>query len=94
MLGGRKEAGIGVHVLEIGDPKQVSTREIDKIIGSYTENELYTAKIEVRSEDAYSYVIVHLPNETLVFNETIAGRVGIDNAWTVLKSDVLGSSPW
>ncbi len=94
MLGGRKEGGIGVFALEIGEPTRVSTREIEKIIGQYTEDELKNVVLESRTEDAYSYVIVHLPSDTLKFNETLAKTSGIDIAWSVLKSDVLGNQPW
>ena len=50
--------------------------------------------LESRQEDAYSFVIVHLPNETLKFNENIAKSSGIDVAWSIQKTDVLGDSPW
>ena len=94
MLGGRKEGGIGVFSLEIGEPARVSTREIEKVIGEYSETDLVDAVLESRTEDAYSFVIVHLPNHTLKFNETIAKTEGIEYAWSLLKSDVSGSLPW
>ena len=94
MLGGRKEGGIGVFSLEIGDPNRISTREVEKVIGKYTETQLQDAVLESRTEDAYSYVIIHLPQETLKFNETIAKKLDPDNAWSILKTDVLGDDPW
>lgn len=85
ILGGRKEGGIGVHVLGVGGSQQVSSREVDKVIGKYSELDLKDVVVEARIEDGYSFIIVHLPNETLLFNETVAGKVGIDQSWSILK---------
>jgi hypothetical protein len=94
LLGGRKEEAVSVHVLGVGAAQKVATREVDKIIGLYTETELESAVIESRSEDGYSFLVVHLPNHVLQFNETISSKVGIDQAWTILKTDVTGDRPW
>jgi hypothetical protein len=94
LLGGRKEEAISVHVLGVGAAKKVATREVDKIIGQYTETQLESAVIESRSEDGYSFLVVHLPQHVLQFNETIASKVGIEQAWTILKTDVTGDLPW
>jgi hypothetical protein len=94
LLGGRKEESVSVHVLSVGAAKKVATREVDKVIGLYTETQLESAVVESRTEDGYSFLIVHLPNHVLQFNETIASKVGIDQAWTILKTDVTGELPW
>jgi len=93
LLGGRKEEGVGVHILGVGSAERVSTREVEKVIGQYTETQLQTAIVESRTEDAYAFVIVHLPTRTLIFNETIAKSVGIQYAWSILKTGV-DSDPW
>jgi len=94
IMGGRKEESVSIHVLGVGSYTKVASREVDKIIGQYTEAELAPSILEARVEDDISYLIVHLPNETLLFNESIANTAGIDSAWTILKSDVLGDRPW
>jgi hypothetical protein len=93
LLGGRKEGALGVHVLGVGSSKQVSTRSIDKIIGEYDEAELADVRLEARSQDGMSFVYVHLPDQTLMFNETLAASAGIDQAWSVITG---GDSirPW
>lgn len=93
IMGGRKEGSVGVYALGVGSSPQVSTREVDKIIAQYTEEELSDAYLEARVEDGYSFLYVHLPNETLMFNETLAQSNGIDTAWSILKSGH-GSAPW
>jgi hypothetical protein len=92
-LGGRKEGAIGVHVLGVGSSQQISSRSIDKIIGQYTEQQLVDASMESRIQDGMSVVYVHLPNECLMFNETIAQSNGIDNAWSIIKRGV-NNLPW
>ncbi|MEE8598095.1 MAG: packaged DNA stabilization protein, partial [Dehalococcoidales bacterium] len=94
LLGSRKEESISVHVLGVGAAQKVATREVDKIIGLYTENQLQGAVVEPRTEDGYSFLIVHLPNHVLQFNETLAKKSGIEQAWTILKTDVTGDLPW
>jgi len=94
ILGGRKDESVSVHVLGVGLSKKIATREIDKIIGTYTETELAGSVLETYEEDGYTYLIIHLPNHTLMFNVTFAEKIGIDQAWTLLKTDVLGDNPW
>ena len=91
ITGGRREEAVAVHLIGVGSSKKVSTREIDKILKEYTEPELSDMRMESRVEDNTSFILVHLPNETLCFNETIAEDFGIDVAWTILKSDVKGN---
>ena len=86
ILGGRKEECISVHSLGVGSVSKVATREVDKIIGKYTEDELSGVVMEARVEDGYYHLLIHLPNETLMYNETIAKSQGLELAWTILNS--------
>lgn len=86
ITGGRKSDAVSVHIVGLGDSQKVSSREIDKILGKYTEPELSDMRMEARTEDDVVFILVHLPNETLCFNETIAESFGIDSAWCVLKT--------
>jgi len=94
ILGGRKEEAVSVHAVSIGSAQKVATREVDKIIGQYTETALRDSVVETYEEDGYTFILIHLPSHTLQFNQTIAKTAGIDNAWTILKSDVEGDKPY
>lgn len=94
ILGGRKEESVSVYSLGIGSATKVASREVDKIIGTYTETELTGVVVEARVEDNYSHLIIHLPNHVLLYNEDVARTAGKDQAWSILKSDVLGDNPW
>ena len=94
ITGGRKEESLGVYVVGIGSSEKVSTREIDKILAEYTEPELSDMRMESRSEDGQSFVIVHLPSESLLLNISIMKVFGIEYAWSILKTDVQGDTPY
>ncbi len=86
IMGGAKEENVSVHILGVGSSTKVATREIDKLIGKYSEEELSKSVLESRAEDGYHYLIVHLPDETLIYNHTIAKEFGYQNAWSILRS--------
>ncbi len=94
IMGGRKEEDVSIHQVGAGDITKIASREVDKIISKYTEEELSLSVLEARGEDDYHYLIVHLPRETLMFNVEIARAAGRDAAWTILKTDVLGDAQW
>jgi len=86
IMGGKKETAVGVYALGIGSSAKISSREVDKIIGLYDESRLSTCVVEAYSEDDYSFLIVHLPDYTLIFNEKAAQKIGVEKAWSVLTS--------
>jgi len=92
-VGGRKSEGLGVHVLNGTIPQRVSTREVEKVLGQYSESDLVNMNMESRSEDGIDYVIIHLPNETLQFNATVSQKFGNENGWSILKTG-LDSDVW
>lgn len=94
ITGGRKDDAVSVHIVTLGKSQKVSTREIDKILSTYSEPELSDMRMECRTEDDVVFILVHLPNETLCFNETIAAKFGKGNAWTILKTDVEGDNTY
>ncbi len=88
IMGGAKEENVSIHALTVGGTEKLATREVDKIIGKYSEDALGKSVLEARIEDGYMYLIVHLPNETLMLNYTLAKVAGLSVAWSILKSDV------
>jgi len=94
IMGGRKEEDVSIHVVGVGRVTKVASREVDKVIGQYTEEELSTAVLEARVDEGYQYLIVHLPNETLLYNVKVAAIAGDEQAWTILQSDVTGNAQW
>jgi 3-polyprenyl-4-hydroxybenzoate decarboxylase len=94
ILGGRKKESPSIHILNAGQETTIATREIDKVISLYNEEELSTAYLESRVVDRDKFLIVHLPNHTLLYNHTIASKFGIDAAWSYVKTGVEEDHPW
>jgi hypothetical protein len=93
ILGGRKDESVRLQVVGAGQLTPVSTRSVDDIINSYTEQQLSTAVLESRSDARDKVVIVRLPNHTLMFNYNAAQAIGADNAWSILSYGT-DNAPW
>jgi len=91
ILGGSKGSQVSLMLLGAGQAQSVTTRSVNKIIAKYTEAQLSLCKIEARMEAEDHLIYVHLPNDTLVFNSTIAKAFGLSSAWSILKS---GQNQW
>lgn len=92
-VGSRKQGSLGVHVLTVGSSQQVSTMAVDRVLAQYSESELSDISMEARTQDGLSFIYIHLPNETLMFNATVATATGIENAWSIVKRGTAGL-PW
>jgi hypothetical protein len=94
ILGGRKEESPSIHILNGGQESTIATREIDKVLSLYTEIELSAAYLEARVVDRDKFLVVHLPNHTLLYNHSIGSKVGLQNAWSYVKTGVHEDFPW
>lgn len=86
VVGSRKESNLGAHKLNVGYSTKISTREVDKVLNQYSDSELADIRMECRSKDDTSFIIIHLPNETLCYNKTIADVFGKEYGWFLLKT--------
>ena len=94
ILGGRKEESPSIHILNGGQEATIATREIDKILSQYSEKELSKAYLESRVVDRDKFLIVHLPDYTLLYNHTVGSKFGGSVAWTYVKTGVDIDEPW
>jgi hypothetical protein len=94
VLGSGRGEAISIHGISSGTYQSIASREVDKVLAEYTETELQGAWLETRVEDRDRFIIVQLPRHTLLFNLTVAEKVGKDNAWTVLKDGFDSGTPW
>ncbi len=93
ILGGGKEESVSVHYISAGTYTSIATREVDKIIATYSEGELANAVLETRVQDKDKFILVRLPSDTLLFNATIATKFGVEFAWTIVKTG-FNNDPW
>lgn len=94
IVGRREETGPSIYRMQGGGSQIVATREIDQILGAYSSEDLSNVVIDALEQDGYSFIIIHLKDHTLLYNETISESFGNEVAWSLLKSDVLGTTPF
>ena len=81
-------------VIQSGSAESITSREIEKVLTKYTGDELSKTVIEVFTKDSITWMVAHLPNETLVYNDTIAKAYGLVAAWSIIKTDVYGDKTY
>ena len=81
-------------IIQSGSSESITTREIEKVLVKYTDDELSTVTLDMFVKDSVVWFIAHLPNEVLAFNYTMSKKFGVEYSWSILKSDVLGDLPF
>jgi hypothetical protein len=92
MGGGRNEAP-SIFMGANGSTQKIATREIEQILATYTETQLASAFLEERIDKAHQFLIIHLPNHTLVFDGASTQAMG-QPIWFTLSSTLTGDSQW
>ncbi|MFT5450820.1 MAG: hypothetical protein ACI9N9_000300 [Enterobacterales bacterium] len=82
------------NVIRSGSTQTITSREIEKVLTEYTSDELSKTVIEVFTKDSVTWMVAHLPNKTLVYNDTVANSYGVGAAWSIIKTDVYGDKTY
>ena len=93
-VGGRKYESLSVYAMSTGGSEKMATRQIEKVLAKYSDSELTNITLETRQLFGYSYLILQLPRETLMFNYTIAKSIGVEFAWSILATGSEIITPW
>lgn len=86
-VGGRKETDLSVWAYSQGSSQKIATREIEQILAEYSREDLENITVDAFEYENIPLVIIHLPNETLLYN-------GALNSWSILKSDASGDTTY
>lgn len=89
IFGGGKEYSPSFYLLT-NTYVNISTKEIDSIIDTYSDYELVNLKIEFRDTRDQGLVICHLPMHTLVYDVRLSQRLG-EHIWCLWDS---GDNTW
>lgn len=81
---GRNEAP-AVWIMVPGDTQKLSTREIEQILLGYSEAQLSTVVVEARVDKAHQHLMIHLPDQCLVY-DAAASAVVQEPVWFTLDS--------
>ena len=89
VFGGSKEYSPTFYMLS-NSYSNISTKEIDSIIDTYSDYELVNIKIEYRDTRDQGLVICHLPRHTLVYDVKLSQKLG-ESIWYQWST---GDLPW
>lgn len=93
-LGGARDEAPSVWLSAgLGIAQNIATREIQKLIKTYTETQLATATLEYWAEDEQQFTYLHLPDYTLAYD--VAGSQAAQQPlWFLLDSSNDGTGAW
>ncbi len=83
---GRNEAP-SIWLASGGQSARIATREIDLILKTYSETTLSQALMEVRVDEGHQHLLVHLPDQTLVYDANASRLLG-DAVWFIQTTAV------
>lgn len=84
-VGGARNEAPAVWIGSNSSTTKLSTREIDQILGEYTELQLSQAVVEARVSNGHQLLYIHLPDQTLVYDGA-ASLVVNEPVWFTLTS--------
>lgn len=87
-LGSAYNESPGIHVAVNGASTKLSTREIDKILADYSEGTLANSVLEARIDQDHRNLMLHLPDQSLVYDAGASSAVGTP-VWYTLDSGTL-----
>lgn len=85
---GRNEAP-AVWIGSNSSTSKLSTREIDQILGEYTESDLASTVMEVRVTKGHQLLYLHLNDQCLVYDGAASQTVG-EPVWFILTTSIIG----
>jgi hypothetical protein len=86
-LGSGRNESPAVYLMQPGDTLKLSTREIDTILGEFTEAQLAAAVVEARTDKSHQHLLIHLPDRCLVYDAAASQQMQ-QPIWFVLHSGV------
>jgi len=88
-VGGGRNEPPGVYVGVNATVTKISTQEVDTILATFTEEELAGVLLESRVDRNNHFLLVHLPDRTLVFDGAVGETVG-GPVWFTHTTSVVG----
>lgn len=92
-LGGSRNEAPSIYIGINGQATRVATREIDQILGEYSEAELSEALLEERIYDGHLHLHISLPRHTLVYDQTASATLQ-QSVWFQLSTSRDATGRW
>lgn len=84
-IGSGRNETCSIYLAGSSNTVQIATREINTILQDYPESVLSSVLLETRVDKSHSFLYVHLPDKTLVYDANASTVVG-EHVWFVLTS--------
>lgn len=92
-VGGGRNEPCSVYLAGGGSSVKVATREVELRLAAYSEAQLAQVQIEAKADRMHQHLIVHLPNETMVYDANASIAAG-EPVWFFLSTGVSGVNPY
>lgn len=86
LVGRREETSPSCYIYSAGTGQKIASREIEQILEGYTDDQLSVCTVDAISLDKVDLIFFHFPDQTYLFNATLAQAQGVDNAWSLVKT--------
>ncbi len=90
-VGSGKNESIGVYIGSNSNTEKISTQEIDSVLAQIDETVLAGIKVETVMDRSHAFLMIHLPDRTLVFDGNVS-RAMSNPVWFILTSSTDGFS--
>lgn len=84
-VGGGRNEPVAVWLAASGSSAKISSREIDQILSSYTDQVLSQVFVEARVDKGHQFLYIHLPDQTIVYDAAASQSLG-EQVWFTLSS--------
>lgn len=92
-LGSGRNEPPAVWIANNGTSAKISTREVDTILQCYTEAQLTQCVLEVRVDKSHQHLMLHLPDQCLVYDGNASQAVG-EPVWFTLDSGLTSKATY
>ena len=92
-VGSAKNEAPAVYIMGSGSTDKLSTREIDQILLTYTEQQLSAVVVEAMVDKGHNWLMVHLPDTCWVYDLAATQAAG-EPVWFELNSAVVGKATY
>lgn len=88
-VGSARNEPCSVYVASGGGAVKIATREVEERLAAYTESDLADTVVEAKADRLHQHLLVHLPNETLVY-DAAASAASQEPIWFFLSTGASG----
>lgn len=92
-VGSGKNEPCSVYIGANGGLTKVATREIERILSNYNDEQLATIVLEAKEQDMHQHLYLHLPDKTMVY-DFAASHVMKQPIWFELSSSTDGNGAY